>query len=152
MLDIDPFPFLAALATDDTLFVVVYSALLPVIGMDLTEMGVIRPVLAASKNGTEHGRATVIRPANGDHTHGNGLCTHAEVIASQASAREMEAFGPERLQQMMEAAPGLGETGEYFIDIFGPFDFSDVAEKLPTKTFSALAGASSNKTGLTKAS
>ena len=69
MLDIDPFPFLAALATDDTLFVVVYSALLPVIGMDLTEMGVIRPVLAASKNGTEHGRATVIRPANGDHTH-----------------------------------------------------------------------------------
>lgn len=74
--------------------------------------------------------------ANGDHTHGNGLCTHAEVIASEAGAREMEAFGPERLKQMMDMAPELGETGKYFMDIFGPFDFGDVAEKLPTKTFS----------------
>jgi len=74
--------------------------------------------------------------ANGDHTHGNGLCTHAEIIASEAGAREMEAFGPERLKQMMEMAPELGETGRYFIDIFGPFDFSDVAERLPTRTFS----------------
>lgn len=73
--------------------------------------------------------------ANGDHTHGNGLCTHAEVIASEAGAREMEAFGPERLKSMMEMAPELGETGKYFIDIFGSFDFGDVAEKLPTRTF-----------------
>jgi cyclase len=73
--------------------------------------------------------------ANGDHTHGNGLCTHAEVVASEAGAREMAAFGPERLQAMMEMAPDLGETGQYFIDIFGPFHFDDVAEKLPTRTF-----------------
>ena len=73
--------------------------------------------------------------ANGDHTHGNGLCTHAEVIASEAGAKEMAAFGPERLKSMMEMAPDLGETGQYFIDIFGPFHFDDVAEKLPTKTF-----------------
>lgn len=74
--------------------------------------------------------------ANGDHTHGNGLCTHAEIIASETGAREMEAFGPERLLQMMEMAPELGDTGKYFIEIFGPFNFGDVAEKLPTKTFS----------------
>lgn len=74
--------------------------------------------------------------ANGDHTHGNGLCTKAEVIASEAGAREMEAFGPERMQQMMAMAPELGDTGEYFIEIFGDFDFSDVSEKLPTRTFS----------------
>ena len=74
--------------------------------------------------------------ANGDHTHGNGLCTHAEVVASKASAKEMEAFGPERLRAMMEMAPDLGDTGQYFIDIFGPFHFNNVAEKLPTKTFS----------------
>lgn len=73
--------------------------------------------------------------ANGDHTHGNGLCTSAEVIASEAGAKEMEAFGPERLQQMMQIAPDLGETGEYFLEIFAPFDFGDVAEKLPTQTF-----------------
>lgn len=73
--------------------------------------------------------------ANGDHTHGNGLCTGAEVIASEAGAREMEAFGPERMLQMMENAPQLGDTGKYFIEIFGDFDFADVAEKLPTRTF-----------------
>lgn len=73
--------------------------------------------------------------ANGDHTHGNGLCVHAEIIASDASAKEMEAFGPERLLQMMKVAPQLGDTGRYFMDIFGPFDFNDVAEKLPTRTF-----------------
>ena len=74
--------------------------------------------------------------ANGDHTHGNGLCTQAEIVASDAGAKEMAAFGPERLSEMMKLAPNLGETGQYFIDIFGSFDFDDVAEKLPTKTFS----------------
>ncbi|MCH7743472.1 MAG: MBL fold metallo-hydrolase [Proteobacteria bacterium] len=73
--------------------------------------------------------------ANGDHTHGNGLCTAAEVIASAASAREMEAFTAEMMQGFMDAAPSLGEAGEYVQEIFGPFDFHDVAEKLPTKTF-----------------
>ena len=74
--------------------------------------------------------------ANGDHTHGNGLCTRAEIIASQASAKEMAAFGPDRLKSMMDSAPDLGETGEYFLEIFGPFDFADISEKLPTQTFS----------------
>jgi len=74
--------------------------------------------------------------ANGDHTHGNGLCTHAEIIASKASAREMEAFTPGMMQGFMDSAPGLGEAGQYLTSIFGAFDFNDVAEKLPTKTFS----------------
>lgn len=74
--------------------------------------------------------------ANGDHTHGNGLCTYAEVIASDAGAREMEAFGPKKLKALMDMAPELGETGKYFVSIFGAFNFGDVAEKLPTRTFS----------------
>lgn len=73
--------------------------------------------------------------ANGDHTHGNGLCQHAEIIASEAGAREMAAFGPEQLHQMMQVAPELGDVGDYLIHIFGPFNFADVAEKLPTRTF-----------------
>jgi|TARA_B100001964_G_scaffold208127_1_gene240492 glyoxylase-like metal-dependent hydrolase (beta-lactamase superfamily II) len=74
--------------------------------------------------------------ANGDHTHGNGLCANAEVIASAASAREMEAFSAEMMQGFLDAAPSMGETGEYIQAIFGSFDFNDVAEKLPTRTFS----------------
>lgn len=74
--------------------------------------------------------------ANGDHTHGNGLCTHAQIIASQASAREMELTTAEMMQGLMDTTSSLGATGEYLKEIFGPFDFHDVAEKLPTKTFS----------------
>lgn len=74
--------------------------------------------------------------ANGDHTHGNGLCRHAEIIASDASAREMAEVDAAMLHTMMAAAPGLGATGRYLLDIFGDFDFANVAERAPTKTFS----------------
>ena len=73
--------------------------------------------------------------ANGDHTHGNGLCTKAESIASESSAKEMEAFTPQMMQQFMDSAGALGEAGDYLKEVFGAFDFSQVAEKLPTKTF-----------------
>ena len=73
--------------------------------------------------------------ANGDHTHGNGLCTRAEVVASEAGAREMRAFGPAQMKALMDAAPGMGELGDYLLEIFGPFNFGDVSEKLPTQTF-----------------
>ena len=96
----------------------------------------LRAMADASGVGADQIGTVVNTHANGDHTHGNGLCTHADVIASEASAREMEAFTPEMMQGFMQAADGMGETGEYLKDIFGVFDFSDVAEKLPTKTFS----------------
>ena len=74
--------------------------------------------------------------ANGDHTHGNGLCTGAEIIASEASAREMEALDARGMQAFMDAAPRMGEAGAYLKEIFGAFDFTDCADKLPTRTFS----------------
>lgn len=73
--------------------------------------------------------------ANGDHTHGNGLCINAEVIASTASASEMESFTPSMMKGFMSAVGSMGDTGAYLTDIFGAFDFNDVAEKLPTVTF-----------------
>lgn len=87
--------------------------------------------IAADRIGT-----VVNTHANGDHTHGNGLCTTAEVIASDASAREMEAFTPAMMQDFMAAADRMGATGAYLQQCFGAFDFTDVAEKLPTRTFS----------------
>lgn len=75
--------------------------------------------------------------ANGDHTHGNHLLTNAEIIASEASAREMEAFSPALLAQMKAAgaAGQLGIAGTYFAEIFAPFDFAGVHECAPTRTF-----------------
>lgn len=74
--------------------------------------------------------------ANGDHCHGNGLCQHAEIIASEASAAEMAELPAPALAAIMAQAKELGPTGQYLVDIFGSFDFTDVAEKHPTKTFS----------------
>jgi glyoxylase-like metal-dependent hydrolase (beta-lactamase superfamily II) len=74
--------------------------------------------------------------ANGDHTHGNGCCPHAEIVSSKASAAEMESFGAAALAQMKQMAPTMGTAGAYFADIFAPFDFAGVQERLPTQTFS----------------
>ncbi len=82
--------------------------------------------------------ATVVNThANGDHTHGNALLPQAEIIASEASAREMEAFSPALLAQMKAAgaAGQLGLAGRYFAEIFAPFDFAGVRDRPPTQTF-----------------
>ncbi|MCU0891610.1 MAG: MBL fold metallo-hydrolase, partial [Sandarakinorhabdus sp.] len=75
--------------------------------------------------------------ANGDHTHGNHLLEKAEIIASEASAREMEAFSPALLAQLKAAgaAGQLGVAGTYFAEVFAPFDFAGVKERAPTRTF-----------------
>lgn len=78
--------------------------------------------------------------ANGDHTHGNGLCRHAEIIASEASAKEIAEVDAAMLHTMMTAAPNLGPSGKYLLDIFGDFDFANVAERAPTRTFSGELG------------
>lgn len=74
--------------------------------------------------------------ANGDHTYGNRLVEGAEIIASEASAKEMEEVPPEFLAAMIKGAPDLGPVGDYLIKSFGAFDFENVGYTLPTKTFS----------------
>ncbi len=80
--------------------------------------------------------------ANGDHTHGNALLTNAEIVASEASAREMEAFPPSLMAQLKTAGEAglMGEAGRYFAEIFAPFDFAGVHPAPPTRTFSGTAG------------
>ncbi|WP_199554905.1 MBL fold metallo-hydrolase [Sandaracinobacteroides hominis] len=79
--------------------------------------------------------------ANGDHTHGNALLTGAEIVASEASAREMEAFPPSLMAQLKAAGQAnlMGEAGRYFAEIFAPFDFAGVHHSAPTRTFSGTA-------------
>ena len=73
--------------------------------------------------------------ANGDHTHGNGCCANAEIISSEASAREMEEVPPAMIASIIENADQLGDAGAYFKDIFGMFDFAAVKMRTPTRTF-----------------
>jgi len=42
---------------------------------------------------------------------------------------------PERLAEMMRAAPSMGELGAYLSEILGPFEFEGITATLPTRTF-----------------
>lgn len=74
--------------------------------------------------------------ANGDHTYGNRLIENAEIIASKAGAHEMAELPPGVMARMMEAAPSMGEVGEFFLHCFGDFDFAGITLRMPTRTFS----------------
>jgi cyclase len=74
--------------------------------------------------------------SNGDHTFGNRLAANAEIIASEAAAREMREEGnPQTLALMMKNADAMGEVGAFFKKIFGAFDFAGVTMRLPDRTF-----------------
>lgn len=75
--------------------------------------------------------------ANGDHTHGNALLENAEVIASDAAAREMSELTPAAMAEFKRGAVAgrLGEAGAYFAEIFAPFDFGRARGRAPTRTF-----------------
>jgi glyoxylase-like metal-dependent hydrolase (beta-lactamase superfamily II) len=73
--------------------------------------------------------------SNGDHCNGNELVAGAEIIASAAAAEEMEHESPATMMQFKQAAPQLGELGEFFLHCFGAFDFEGIEKTLPTTTF-----------------
>lgn len=73
--------------------------------------------------------------ANGDHCYGNQLVRDAEIVASAASAREMDEVPPAMLAGLMAAADGLGPAGAYLREIFGAFTFDGIEPAPPTTTF-----------------
>lgn len=73
--------------------------------------------------------------ANGDHCHGNELVTGAQIIASTASALEMNELTPEMMAAIMESVATLGPLGEYFQHCFGQFRFDGIHFTPPTRTF-----------------
>ena len=106
----------------------------------LFDMRLTREMLDAMAGATGIGAekiGTIVNThANGDHCHGNGCCPQAEIIASEASAREMAEVPPAMLAQFKKMGAQLGPAGAYFADIFAPFDFENVDERGPTQTFS----------------
>lgn len=110
----------------------------------LFDMPLTRTMLNAMQDATglaaEDIGTIVNTHANGDHCHGNGCCPQAEIIASEASAREMIEVPPAMLAQFKKLGGQLGPAGSYFADIFAPFDFENVEERAPTQTFSGQMG------------
>jgi glyoxylase-like metal-dependent hydrolase (beta-lactamase superfamily II) len=73
--------------------------------------------------------------ANGDHCHGNELVAGAEIIASAASALEMNELTPEAMAAIMASSAELGPLVEYFRHCFGQFRFDGIRFTPPTRTF-----------------
>jgi cyclase len=73
--------------------------------------------------------------ANGDHCYGNALLAGAEIVASAASAAEMDEVPASVLSAFLRAAPDMGETGAFLLDIFGAFRFDGIELVAPTRTF-----------------
>ena len=73
--------------------------------------------------------------ANGDHCYGNQLVAGAEIVASRASAGEMDEVPPSAMASLLAAAPGLGEPGAFLQQIFGAFTFEGIEVVPPTTTF-----------------
>ncbi|MBX3222653.1 MAG: MBL fold metallo-hydrolase [Labilithrix sp.] len=81
--------------------------------------------------------ATVVNThANGDHCHGNQLIEGAEIIATHASAEEMEEVTPELLAEIMrDAREDPTDAGRFLRYCFDAFDFEGIRHTPPTRTF-----------------
>ena len=73
--------------------------------------------------------------ANGDHCYGNAAVGASEIVASEASAREMNEVPAAMLAGLLARAPELGPVGTYLERIFGSFRFDEVEPAPPTRTF-----------------
>lgn len=80
--------------------------------------------------------ATIVNThANGDHCYGNAAVGAGEIIASEASAREMDEVPAALLAGMLAQAPQMGEVGAYLTRIFGAFRFAEVEPAPANRTF-----------------
>lgn len=73
--------------------------------------------------------------ANGDHCYGNALVRDATIVASRASAEEMDEVPPALIAQLLENADQLGPAGAFFRHVFGNFDFAGIESVKPNRTF-----------------
>lgn len=75
--------------------------------------------------------------ANGDHCYGNALVAGATIVATRASAAEMDEIPAPMLAAIMRQARSgaAGPLGDYLLHCFGAFDFDGIAPTAPTRVF-----------------
>jgi glyoxylase-like metal-dependent hydrolase (beta-lactamase superfamily II) len=73
--------------------------------------------------------------ANGDHCYGNELVGNARIIASTASAEEMNAMTPAIMAAFLKGADDMGQAGAFLRRAFGEFEFDGITMTPPTETF-----------------
>jgi len=104
----------------------------------LFDLPLTREMLAAMADATPAATkidTLVNTHANGDHCYGNQLVGDATIIASRASAEEMELVTPALMAEMIRNADQLGPAGAFFREIFGAFEFEGIRSTPPNETF-----------------
>ena len=104
----------------------------------LFDLRLTREMLAAMADATAAAASieTLVNThANGDHCYGNQLVSGATIIASQASAQEMEEVPPALMAEMLRNSAQLGPAGAFFERIFGAFEFEGITPTPPDETF-----------------
>ena len=102
---------------------------------DLKLTGEMLDEMRRSVPAAAHINTLVNTHANGDHCYGNQLVGQAEIIATTATAHELEEVPPSAFHDLMLAARDKGEGGAFIIECFKPFDFSNITLTKPTRTF-----------------
>jgi len=103
---------------------------------DLKLTGVMLDAMRAADPAAVNIDTLVNTHANGDHCYGNQLVSGATIIASKASAQEMNELPPETMAQLLENADQMGPAGAFFAQVFGRFLFDGIVHTPPTQTFS----------------
>lgn len=106
----------------------------------LFDLGLTREMLDAMRDAEPRAARSigtlVNTHANGDHCHGNELVEGAEIIASTASAEEMNELPPETMAAMMKAMQGNdAPVARFMRHCFDAFDFDGIRHTPPTRTF-----------------
>lgn len=106
----------------------------------LFDLPLTQEMLDAMRDAAPHATAHIDRVvnthANGDHCHGNELVADAEIIASKASAEEMEALPASVLAALVEGTKDdPSKMARFFQKAFGPFQFAGITHTPPTRTF-----------------
>ncbi len=104
----------------------------------LFDLRLTREMLAAMRRAApaaERIGTLVNTHANGDHCYGNSLVSGARIVASRASAEEMDELPPESMAGLMKNAAALGPGGEFLARCFAPFEFEGIHHTPPTETF-----------------
>ncbi len=106
----------------------------------LFDLPLTRDMLDAMRGAEPKAAAHVDRGVNphahGDHCHGNELVADAEIIASKASAEEMEALTPAAMAAIMAGTRDDPSPAARFLQrVFAPFEFDGIQHTPPTRTF-----------------
>lgn len=72
---------------------------------------------------------------NGDHWYGNQAAGAEEIISTKAAAEAMTLFPPTAMDEIMKAAPTMGDLGMFFHSCFKNFNYEGILPTYPTRTF-----------------